>query len=171
MHKSVPTVPRVLTFKKCPKRSKNLGGGVGRGVGVRPVLNKVQIKAAFFFRSSFRATRNCMKGRGGPWTQGQWGSCRIWWRQGCSGRRRCGRSRAGYWRPPSCRWTPSRRPWGWTQDGSLTNCDWVGNDTWDYLHLTWLYIGTLPLSITACHNIMLLMCLALLALPSWIHCM
>ena len=30
--------------EKCPKRSKNLGGG-----GVRPVLDEVQSKAAFFF--------------------------------------------------------------------------------------------------------------------------
>ena len=72
------------------------------------------------------ATRNCMKMRGGPWTQGQQWSCQTRWRQGCSGRRWCGRSRAGSWGPLSCRWTPSRRPWGWTQGGSLIDCDWLG---------------------------------------------
>ena len=47
MHKSVPKVPKVLTFGKVsqniPKDPKFLGGG-----GVRPVLDENQIKAAFF---------------------------------------------------------------------------------------------------------------------------
>ena len=46
MHKSVPKVPKVLTFGKVslkiPKDPKFWGG-------VRPVLDEVQIKAAFFF--------------------------------------------------------------------------------------------------------------------------
>ena len=49
MHKSVPKVPKVLTFgkvsQKIPKDPKFWGG-------VRPVLDEVQIKAAFFLRSS-----------------------------------------------------------------------------------------------------------------------
>ena len=47
MHKSVPKVLKVLTFgkvsQKIPRDPKFWGGG-----GVRPVLDKVHIKAAFF---------------------------------------------------------------------------------------------------------------------------
>ena len=47
MHKSVPKVPKVLTngkvSQKIPKNPKFWGGGV------RPVLDEVQFKAAFFF--------------------------------------------------------------------------------------------------------------------------
>ena len=51
MHKSVPKVPNFLTFgkvsQKLPKNQKFSGVG-----GVTPVLDEVQIKAVFFFRSS-----------------------------------------------------------------------------------------------------------------------
>ena len=49
MHKSVPNILKVLTFgkvsQKILKDPKFCGGG---GWGVRPVLDEVQIKAAFF---------------------------------------------------------------------------------------------------------------------------
>ena len=48
MHKSVPKVPKVMTFgkvsQKNPKNPKFWGG-------VRPVLDEVQITAAFFFEN------------------------------------------------------------------------------------------------------------------------
>ena len=47
MHKSVQKVPKVLTFRKSvPKFSKD--PKIWEEGGVRPVLDEVQIKAAFF---------------------------------------------------------------------------------------------------------------------------
>ena len=43
MHKSVPKVQKVLTLGKVSQKIQKSGGGV------RPVLDEVQIKAAFFF--------------------------------------------------------------------------------------------------------------------------
>ena len=46
MHKSVPKVPKVLTFGKVYQKIQKSGGGV------RPVLDEVQIKAAFYFQEA-----------------------------------------------------------------------------------------------------------------------
>ena len=53
MHKSVPKVTKVLTFGKVSQKIQKSWGGA------RPVLDEVQIKAAFILGASLGVSNTC----------------------------------------------------------------------------------------------------------------